>query len=79
MNVAETTDWSDCLLVERTPEIQGGAPVLLGTRMPVEAIVGNFDYGLSVDEIAEQFEIPLDIVDAIVSYATSHRVAYPFR
>jgi hypothetical protein len=29
----------------------------LGTRMPVSAIVDNFDYGLSVAEICEQFEL----------------------
>jgi uncharacterized protein (DUF433 family) len=50
--------------------------VLRGTRMPVDAIVDNFDYGVSVEEIAEQFEIPADRVEAILNYAKSHRVAH---
>jgi uncharacterized protein (DUF433 family) len=53
--------------------------VLRGTRMPVSAIVDNFDYGVSVAEIAEQFDVPPDRVEAILTYARSHRVAHrPF-
>jgi uncharacterized protein (DUF433 family) len=70
-------DWSDCPLVEIKPGVQSGAPVLRGTRMPVEAIVDNFDYGVSVADIAEQFEIPANRIEAIVAYAQRHRVAHP--
>jgi uncharacterized protein (DUF433 family) len=58
-------------------QVQGGAPVLRGTRMPVDAIVDNFDYGVSATEIAEQFEVPLDLIEAILVYAKSHCVAHP--
>ena len=77
MNSAENIDWSDCLLVECKPGVQSGAPVLRDTRMPVDAIVDNFDYGVSIAEISEQFEIPQDCIQAIVTYAKSHRVANP--
>ena len=73
----EKIDWSECSLVEVKPGVQSGAPVLRGTRMPVSAIVDNYDYGVSVDEIAEQFEIPAERVEAIVTYAQIHRVAHP--
>jgi uncharacterized protein (DUF433 family) len=73
----EQIDWSECPLVEIKPGVQSGAPVLRGRRMPVNAIVDNFDYGASVAEIAEQFEIPAERVEAIVTYAKSHRVAHP--
>jgi len=45
--------------------------------MPVSAIIDNFDYGVSVEEIAEQFEVPLDRIEAILAYAESHRVTHP--
>jgi uncharacterized protein (DUF433 family) len=77
MPTAEQIDWSQCAFVEVNPNIQGGAPVLRGTRMPVGAIVDNFDYGLSVAEISEQFEIPQDRVQAVLTYAKSHRIAHP--
>jgi len=51
--------------------------VLRGTRMPANAIVDNFDYGMSVSEIAEQFELPPDRIQAILTYAQSHPVAHP--
>ena len=73
----EQIDWSQCPLVEINPRVQSGAPVLRGTRMPVNAIVDNFDYGLSVAEISEQFELPQDRIQAILTYAESHRVAHP--
>jgi len=65
----ETIDWSQCPLIEVNPRVQSGAPVLRGTRMPVNAIVDNFDYGLSAAEISEQFEVPRDQVQAILMYA----------
>ena len=77
MTLVEKIDWSECQLVEVTPGVQSGAPVLRGTRMPVNAIVDNFDYGVSVAEISEQFEVPPDCIQAIVTYAESHRVAHP--
>ena len=76
MTAKEKIDWSECPLVEVKPGVQSGAPVLLGTRMPVDGIVDNFDYGVNIAEIAEQFEIPPDRIEAILAYAKSHRIAH---
>ena len=73
----EKIDWSECPLVEVNPRVQSGAPVLRGTRMPVNAIVDNYNYGVSVAEISEQFEVPQDRIQAILAYAQSHRIANP--
>jgi len=72
----ERIDWSDCPLVESKPNVQSGAPVLRGTRLPVDAIVGNYDYGLEAAEIAEQFETPIELVEQILAYAVNQRVAH---
>lgn len=69
MSTDNTIDWSECGLVEVRPGVQSGAPVLRGTRLPVSAILDNAAYGVSVAEIAEQFEIPPDQVAAILTYA----------
>ena len=79
MPVKDKIDWSACPLVEIKPGIQSGAPVLRGTRMPADAIVDNFDFGLSPAEIAEQFEVPLETITEILTYAKSHRVAHRLR
>ena len=48
-----TFDWSDCTLVEVIPGKVSGAPLLKNTRLPVDAITGNYDAfrdeGLSPD------------------------------
>src|SRR6202044_4003538 len=36
-------DWSGCPLVEVIPGKVSGAPLLKNTRLPVEAITGNYD------------------------------------
>jgi uncharacterized protein (DUF433 family) len=77
MAAAEKVDWSACPLVETNPGVQSGAPVLRGTRLPVGVIVDNFDYGVSVAEISEQFEVPRSQVEAILTYANGHRIAHP--
>ena len=73
MTTQETIDWSEGPLVEVKPNVQSGAPVLRGTRLPVSAIVDNFDYGVSVAEIAEQFETPAHSVEAILAHVKSER------
>jgi uncharacterized protein (DUF433 family) len=79
MTNGDEIDWRDCPLVETNPRVQSGLPVLRRTRMPVAAIVDNFDYGVSAAEIASQFEISLESVEAILAWARGHRVAHPVR
>jgi uncharacterized protein (DUF433 family) len=62
-------DWTMYPLVEVKPRVQNGEPALIGTRMPANAIVDNFDYDVSAAEIAEEFEVPLDKVEAISAFA----------
>jgi uncharacterized protein (DUF433 family) len=77
MSATDQINWSQCPLVEVKPEVQSGAPVLRGTRLPVSAIVDNFDDGLSPEEISEQFQIPVNRVQEILAYVAGHRVAHP--
>lgn len=77
MTPREEIDWSECPLVEVKPGVQSGSPVVRGTRLPVSAVVANFEYGVSIAEISEQFEVPQECISTIVTYAQSHRVAHP--
>ena len=79
MAAPEKIDWSECPLVEVNPRVHSGAPVLRGTRMPVNAVVDNFDFGVSAAEISAQFEVPPEIIQDILSYAKGHRLAHPIR
>ena len=74
-------DWSECDLVEVIPGKVSGAPLLKDTRLPVEAITGNFDAfrasGLSVDDaIAETLdcypETSTETIRTLLGYRTTH-------
>ena len=54
MRAAAQIDWSQSSLVETNPRVQSGVPVLRGTRLPVSAIIENFDHGMSALEISER-------------------------
>jgi len=79
MATAEQIDWSRCELIEVNPKVHSGSPVLRGTRVPVSAIVDNFEYGVDAAEISEQFGVTESQVRAILSYAHGHRIAHPVR
>jgi len=73
-------DWSKCDLVEIDPEKVSGQPVLKGTRMPVNTIVDNYEYGLSVTEISEQFGVDEGTVREVLIFAErQHGLARPVR
>lgn len=65
----KSLDWSNCPFVETDPMRMSGRPVLKDTRMPAEEIIANFEYGVSVQEISTQFQIPVQIVTELLSYA----------
>jgi len=70
-------DWSHCPLVEIIPGKVSGAPLLKNTRLPIEAITGNYDAfldsGLSQeDAVAETLECypqaGMDAISLILRY-----------
>ncbi len=65
-------DWLDCPFVEVRPGVQGGRPVVRGTRMPADDIVENWEAGLEEFEIADEFRMPVAEVREILQYAASH-------
>lgn len=76
-------DWSECPLVETIPGKVSGVPLLKNTRLPVEAITGNYDAfrqeGLSPDDaIAETHdcypEADINAIKAILQYRTRHQL-----
>ena len=73
--------WTDCLLVESVPGKYSGAPVLVGTRVPPEAIIENYDSFLDDGFTPAQAEIEtadcypsvgLDRIHALLAYRNAH-------
>jgi uncharacterized protein (DUF433 family) len=69
-NMLTALDWSGCPIVERDPEKLHGARTVRGVRITPDAILDNFNDGLSVAEILEQFVgITEQDVRRVLSYA----------
>ena len=52
------------------PEILGGKPVVEGTRLTVDHILGLLAHGMSQSEIVESYpELSIDDVHVVVQYA----------
>jgi len=49
-------DWSQCSEVSRSPDVMSGAWVFKGSRLTVDAVLGNYADGHSVEELLEIFD-----------------------
>ena len=77
---AARVDWSKCPLVEIDARRLGGRPVLKGTRMPVEDLLANYEYGVSIEDISAQFGIPPRTIRELLNYAERRQpIARPVR
>jgi uncharacterized protein (DUF433 family) len=50
-------------------EISFGKPVIQGTRVPVALLVGKLAGGMTIGEVAEEYEVEPEDVLAALSYA----------
>jgi uncharacterized protein (DUF433 family) len=62
-------DWSGCNVVEVVPGKVSGAPILKGTRVQADSIVENYESGSPVEEISENFGIPVATIREVLAFA----------
>jgi uncharacterized protein (DUF433 family) len=62
-------DWSGCSIVEVVPGKVSGAPILKGTRVQADSIVENYESGSPVEEISENFHIPVATIREVLAFA----------
>jgi len=63
-----TLDWSQCSAVESVPGRLSGAWVLRGTRMPVSVIFENLEYGSSIEEIMENYNVTREQIQDVLDF-----------
>lgn len=51
------------------PEIRHGRPVIAGTRVPVEIVLGSLAGGMDVDAVCEEYDLERADVLAALDYA----------
>jgi uncharacterized protein (DUF433 family) len=57
------------IMVDRA--VRFGKPVIRGTRVPAELVVAKLAGGMSIQEVAEEYEITLEDVHAALGYAAT--------
>ena len=51
------------------PEIRHGKPIIRGTRVSVDIILGSLAGGMAINEIAKEYGIEKEDVQAAIEYA----------
>lgn len=51
------------------PAVRHGKPVIKGTRVPVEIVLGSLAGGMEIDEITEEYDLEKEDVLAALAYA----------
>ncbi len=52
------------------PDVMGGRPVIAGTRIPIEVIVGELAGGSTFEQIMTGYHVTLAEIHAALGYAT---------
>ena len=63
-------------VVHSDPDILGGTPVFVGTRVPVQAFIDYIEGGHSLQEFLDDFPtVSRDVVVAALEQAKAHLIA----
>ena len=60
-------DWQDRIAID--PKVMGGKPVIKGTRVPLQTILGALAAGDDVARVCDQFNLTQEDVRAALAYA----------
>jgi uncharacterized protein (DUF433 family) len=67
-------DWLACELIEAVPGKVSGRPVVRGTRVLPDAIVGSYDLGESIDELREGFpSLTVAQIERLIEFSRAPR------
>ncbi len=63
-------DWSGCELVEVIPGKVSGVPLVVGTRIPADLIVGDYELGSTIEEIEVIYpSLSQDTIKTLIAFA----------
>ena len=73
-DVVSRIDWTQCELIECLPGKVAGKPVVRGTRIMPEAIVGSYDLGETIEELHQGFPIlSVALITRLIEFAHAQR------
>ena len=53
------------------PKVRFGKPVIRGTRVPAELVIGKLAGGMAAEDVADEYGITVEDVRAALQYAAS--------
>ena len=53
------------------PQVRFGKPVIKGTRVPVHLVVAKLGGGMKPEQVAEEYDLTLDDIQAALAYAAA--------
>ena len=56
------------------PEIRFGRPIIKGTRVPVELVLAKISGGMALADVADEYDLTRDDVQAASVYAAQVRI-----
>jgi len=67
-------DWMACELIEQVPGKVSGRPIVRGTRILPDAIVGSYDLGETIEELQEGFPaLSITQIKRLIEFAHAQR------
>lgn len=67
-------DWMACELIEQIPGKVSGRPIVRGTRILPDAIVGSYDLGETIEELQEGFPaLSIPQIKRLIEFAHAQR------
>jgi uncharacterized protein (DUF433 family) len=67
-------DWMACELIEQVPGKVSGRPIVRGTRILPDAIVGSYDLGETIEELHEGFpSLSVVQIKRLIEFAHTQR------
>jgi uncharacterized protein (DUF433 family) len=75
METATEIDWMACELIQTVPGKVSGRPVVRGTRIMPDAIVGSYDLGETIEELREGFpSLSVSQIERLIEFAHAQRI-----
>ena len=77
VDIASEIDWTKCELIECVPGKVSGRPVVRGTRIMPEAIVGSYELGETIEELREGFPtLSTAQIQRLIEFAQAQRAQH---
>ena len=61
------------------PKIMHGKPVIKGTRVPVDVILGSLVGGMTYEEIKKEYRVKQEDIIAVIEYAAKFIIGEPMQ